>query len=683
MIKKGLFIFVVIFSFFSTNVFAEDFDYYDYEIAIRDYVVDIEVNENGSIDVVEKILYDFGDDSRHGIIRDLPIIYGDFPEEVEILVDVEKVTDENGVPYEYDVSDLYYGLEVKIGSPIDYVSGENWYYINYKAHDVVNGFLNYDELYWNATGTEWDVPIDQVSVNVKIPDGGTIDKNLASCFSGYFGENFETCTAEIISENEFHFEVTDLYAYNGLTIVSGFQKGLVTTPGTIKLDSFPSFANIYLNGEKTIWTTPTNLRLGEGEYFLEVKLWKYGTYSQRIILRSGEVEDIFVSLQKNPIFIILDTYLPVLLFLFGIGAIFLFWWFRGRDPEGRGTIMPFYKAPKLEGKDGKLADPISPGELGVLIDEKAHLHDITGSIIQLAVKGLIKIKKDKIGKDKKGKAQKPTAKNYTFVKLRDPKKGELVDFEKKIFDAIFQSLAKGKKEVRLDHLSKKFYKKLPKIKELLYKHVVDQGYFSNNPEEVRGHYGIGGILFIIVSLIFGGIMAAILDTGAYLYLLPLIGVVMIIFSSFMPKKTKAGVEVYEKVLGYKMFLNAAEKDRIKVLFSPKEYKDVFAENLPYAMVMEVEKQWAKQFKGLYDAVPDWYEGDDNLIAFASSMGTFSNVAQAAYISLPTPKGGSYSGKSGGWGSGWSGGGSSSWSGGSGFSGGFSGGGFGGGGGSSW
>ena len=67
-------------------------------------------------------------------------------------------------------------------------------------------------------------------------------------------------------------------------------------------------------------------------------------------------------------------------------TVFLYWWKHGRDPEGKGVIMPIYKVPKN----------LKPGEVGVLIDERAHLHDITATIIDLAVKGYLKIRRNEM-----------------------------------------------------------------------------------------------------------------------------------------------------------------------------------------------------------------------------------------------------------------------------------------------
>ena len=108
----------------------------------------------------------------------------------------------------------------------------------------------------------------------------------------------------------------------------------------------------------------------------------------------------------------------------------------------------------------------------------------------------------------------------------------------------------------------------------------------------------------------------------------------------------------------------AEKERIKFHNAPEKTPQLFEKHLPYAMVLGVEKKWAKQFENIYTAPPSWYEGDFaafNAVIFVNSLNSFDSHSRSALATSP----------------------SSAASGGSGFSGGSSGGGFGGGGGGSW
>ena len=144
------------------------------------------------------------------------------------------------------------------------------------------------------------------------------------------------------------------------------------------------------------------------------------------------------------------------------------------------------------------------------------------------------------------------------------------------------------------------------------------------------------------------------------------GIIMLIFSHFMSKKTIKGIRILEKILGFKEFLKVTEKERLKFHNPPSMVPELFEKFLAYAMVLGVEKEWAENFRDIYKQAPSWYEGYGpqtwSSIYLASSMSTFSNRASTVFASQPK---------------------STAAGGGSGFSGGGSGGGGGGGGGGSW
>ena len=71
----------------------------------------------------------------------------------------------------------------------------------------------------------------------------------------------------------------------------------------------------------------------------------------------------------------------------------------------------------------------------------------------------------------------------------------------------------------------------------------------------------------------------------------------------MPKRTEAGTQRAEELLGFKLYLSVAERFRLQ-----NAPLDKFATFLPYAMVFSVEKKWAKRFEGITISAPQWYGG---------------------------------------------------------------------------
>ena len=99
---------------------------------------------------------------------------------------------------------------------------------------------------------------------------------------------------------------------------------------------------------------------------------------------------------------------------------FLAWFFRGRDLPGTGTIVVNYEAP----------DGLRPAEVGTLIDEKVDLRDISATIIDLAVRGYIRIEAARARS-----SWFSSGSDYRFIKLKGPE--GLKDFEKRLYDQIF------------------------------------------------------------------------------------------------------------------------------------------------------------------------------------------------------------------------------------------------------
>jgi hypothetical protein len=71
----------------------------------------------------------------------------------------------------------------------------------------------------------------------------------------------------------------------------------------------------------------------------------------------------------------------VFLPLVTLAVMFSLWWVKGRDPDPGMSVAPMYEPPA----------GISPAEAGTLLDDTIHPRDITSTIVDLAVRGHIKI----------------------------------------------------------------------------------------------------------------------------------------------------------------------------------------------------------------------------------------------------------------------------------------------------
>jgi Predicted membrane protein (DUF2207) len=137
---------------------------------ILDYTVDVEIEAAGSLLVTEQIAYDFGTQERHGIFREVPVRfrYDDRQDRIYPL-EVLGVWTSVQTPGQYTLEEVDNALRIRIGHPDQLISGQHDYRILYRVEGTLNGFVDHDELYWNAIGADWEVPIEQASVRVRAP----------------------------------------------------------------------------------------------------------------------------------------------------------------------------------------------------------------------------------------------------------------------------------------------------------------------------------------------------------------------------------------------------------------------------------------------------------------------------------------------------------------------------------
>lgn len=336
----------------------------------------------------------------------------------------------------------------------------------------------------------------------------------------------------------------------------------------------------------------------------------------------------------------------LLLPLLSLGVIARLWYTGGRDPKVREAVTVRYTPPEQGGK------PLSPAEVGNLIDERLDPRDITSSIIGLAVGGYIRIEEE----IKEGLIFNST--DYRLIRLKEPD-DQLTPFEQQLMRYLFPDAD----STLVSSLKNRFYAHLDSLRGTLEGELVRKGYFLKSPEKVKRLYVVaaiavaGGGILLSSTILQSHPVKAVISWG-------LAGLVILAFSRIMPAKTRAGATARADVLGFQEFLNRAEKDRLERLNDPT----LFTRFLPYAIALDVVENWSRAFEGVYQQPPEWYSSHSGFRVFSPS--TFSHSINAATSSLSSalfsaPRG---SGMGSGGGSG---------------GGGSSGGGFGGGGGGSW
>ncbi len=538
----------------------------------------IRVNRDASIDVTETITARFVG-SYNGLFRTIPLEYRTGQGLNWTLgVSLQSAQDDAGRNLRTETSRQGHYVKYKVWIP-GAVDAMRTIVLRYRATNGLRFFDEHDELYWNVTGDEWEVPIRVATAVIELPPNTTGVRAIA--FNGVYGSTARDATVGI-DGNDVHLMMPHPLEYHeGLTAVVGWDKGVVREPSTL------------------------------------ARAW--GT------LRSNW-----------PLLI------PIPVFLFAFAS----WWRRGRDPRRRPIAVQYEPPPKM-----------SPAEAGTLLDNSADMRDITATMVDLAVRGTMRIEEHQNpklfglfggGTEYSLHRLKPVSADYS---------DGMAPHERTMYSGIFL----GHDEVvPLSELKDEFYKQLPTIRDAVFDTLTANGFYRSRPDKVKQTWmGVAVGIGILVAI--GGtyLSKATLFTPVPFVIAGILsGVILLIFAQIMPARTEAGTRALEQVLGFEEFLRRVESEHLKRVIIG--HPELFDKYLPYAMAFGVERQFARAFEGIYTQAPQWYVGPSvmnfNVGHFSSSMSHLSTVAASTMSSSPRSSSGSGFGGGGSSGGGGGGGG---------------------------
>ena len=571
--------------------------------AIHNYDVNIVIEEDGDLLVTEVIEYDFGSNELNGILRDIPVRLR-YDDRYDRVYDIEvlEVSTSTDASDDYEIEDPGGGIKrIRIGDADRTITGAHTYTIVYRVEGALNGFESHDELYWNAIGAQWAVPIDGATVTVTAP----ADIERVACFAGPTGSS-APCDSSAINGTVATFEQGHLAPFQNFTIVVALPKGAVPEPQP-NLDERWSLQRSF---------TANPLTLG----------------------------------------------FAIALFAAIVVGVSRLVWMGGRDRQYAGSAVNVAFGNPEGGEEQRVGlfddplypveyvppDGLKPAEIGVLVDEIAHPLDVTATIVDLAAHGYLRIEEVRSG-GVLGMFEKDD-----WKLIRTEKAGGLAEYEQLLLSGLFTS----GDEVLLSSLKATFVERLQRVQEALYDSVVERGWYRRSPKATRDRWlAIGfGVLIAGVAIL----AAAIAWTHvAWMAVpLPLAGIALIALHGKMPHRTAKGTAALTRVRGFRRFIETAETERARFA----ENANLFYDYLPYAIVFGATDKWAKAFEGLDNQPqnPGWYVSSRPfaIASFSDSMSSFTTTGTGTIASTPGGSGSSgFSGGSSGGGGGGGGGGS--------------------------
>ena len=144
------------------------------ELKIEKFSAEVFVQSDSTLDVTETIDANFIG-AWHGLFRTIPVEYVT-PQgfNYTLFVKLVDVTDAAGRRLKVETSRQGHYLKWKIYID-DATDAQRRIQIHYQVRNGLKFFEDHDELYWNVTGDEWDVPIERRQCTDSIAGGGNRD----------------------------------------------------------------------------------------------------------------------------------------------------------------------------------------------------------------------------------------------------------------------------------------------------------------------------------------------------------------------------------------------------------------------------------------------------------------------------------------------------------------------------
>ncbi|MDD2376522.1 MAG: DUF2207 domain-containing protein [Clostridia bacterium] len=588
---------------------------------MNSYDIKLVVNENNIIDVTETIDAYFNI-NKHGIFRKLPL--RNKVERLDGTISNNRVKISNILIS--DQANVYNENEykiIKIGNPNSTLIGAQNYTIKYLYNLGNDTGKNYDELYFNLIGTEWDTTIDNITFTIEMPK--EFNKDKVGFSSGNRYSTYSNDVTFMVSGNTIKGTCNKkLNPGEALTVRLELPEGYFIG-ATYNLD-YLMLMSLFLPILFALISILLWFKYGKDNKVIEtVEFYPPEDYNSAELgylykgaSDSKDVISLIVYLANKGYLKIVETEEKVLFFNNKDFKLVKLKEYDGDNPIEKTFFKGLFKSKDEVTSDdlsnefyitlGKITEILSCDDNKYKIFEKNSLSKKIIIILMIIA---------------------------TFLLITVKPVVEFTGYTSLIFALIFPGVGFT---------------------------VLFAGLFGKIP-------GMPKIFALVWGLGFGGmpwaamVLPALMIDSIYLIIYlsgAVCSCIMCIVLQYMPKRTKYGNEILGKIRGFKNFLIIAEKDKLEelVMQDPSYFYNI----LPYTYVLDISDKWIKKFEIIAVSPPSWYEGSGafSYSSFSGFMATTMISATNSMSSSPSSSGGGGSSGGGSSGGGSGGGGGGSW-----------------------
>jgi len=310
-----------------------------------------------------------------------------------------------------------------------------------------------------------------------------------------------------------------------------------------------------------------------------------------------------------------------------VGALLLWWLHRrtGADLAFSGEVSAVGSfRPVGDGESVfEQGEDMRPGLVGTVADERVDPVDITATLIDLAVRGHLRI--TELQHTEYGLV------DWRFSRLENPG-DELAPYEALLLDAVVpdgkQSLASQLPEVLAPALGE--------VQDALYTEVVERGWFETRPDSTRSSCAVRGWIGLGVALVAGAALVAFTSFGLVALVLLALAISLLWIAPRMPRRTPEGARLVAALGALSALLATQPTDQMP---KGRELAEI-SRLLPYTIVLGGRQRWVEAMAAAdRDDTPDptevdWYHAPEtwHLRDLPASLTQFINTVQGQLFS---------------------------------------------------
>jgi hypothetical protein len=315
-----------------------------------------------------------------------------------------------------------------------------------------------------------------------------------------------------------------------------------------------------------------------------------------------------------------------LLVLGGIG-LFLLHRRRGVDASANGQVSKAGEfVPTGAGQsEFRVVEDIRPGHVGTVADERVDPIDVTATLVDLAVRGHLRI-------TELPRASEFARTDWQLTRMADPGTNGLRPFEALLLDGI----APVGSSVKVSELPGRVHESIGGVQNALYDEVVSNGWYERRPDATRSRFTRLAIGALVGAVVLTVILAAFTRYGLIGIALVVLALGLIFVAQELPSRTAKGSALLSGLGALRSDLLSHPTDQMP---PGRELREI-SEVLPYAIVLGGTERWLDAVVAAdtdEDPDPDdlpWYSGPDNwhLRDLPDSMKNFVTTVSGSLFS---------------------------------------------------